>query len=96
MFSDLIASIYLANYKDSYQSHEYFIYPHFILHFLYVVPIIYYLAKPLNPFIENKKTTINSFKKYIFIFINKISKIYLPIIILLLIVFFILSGKFFV
>ena len=96
MFSDFVVSIYLANYKDTYQSHEYFIYPHFILHFLYIIPIIYYLAKPLNPFIENKQTKINSFKKYIFIFFNKMSKIYLPVIILLLIIFLILPGKFFV
>lgn len=96
MFSDFIISIYLANYKNTYQSHEYFIYPHFILHFLYIVPIIYYLAKPLNPFIKNKENTTNLIKKYIFIFFNKMSKIYLPIMILLLIIFLILPGKFLV
>ena len=82
LLSDLIASIYLANYKDTYQSHEYFIYPHFILHFLYITPIVYYLTKPLSPFVENKKNKINSIKKYIFIFFNDMSKIYLPVLIL--------------
>ena len=94
MFSDLIASIYLANYKDNYQTHEYFVYPHFILHFLYIIPIIYYLSKPLSPFIENKKNKINSLKKYIFIFFNRMNKIYLPMMILLLILFLVIPGKF--
>ena len=96
MLSDLIASIYLANYKDTYQSHEYFIYPHFILHFLYITPIVYYLTKPLSPFVENKKNKINSIKKYIFIFFNDMSKIYLPVLILLLILFLFIPGKFFI
>ena len=93
MLSDFIISLYLAKYKISYQSHEYFIYPHFILHFLYIIPIIYYLAKPLSPFIQNKKNKLNTLKKYIFLFFNKGSKIYLPIIILMLCVFSILPGR---
>ena len=93
MLSDLIISFYLAKYNISYQNHEYFIYPHFILHFLYIIPIIYYLAKPLSPFVENKKTRKNLLKKYIFIFFSKGSKIYLPIIILTLYIFAILPGR---
>ena len=63
MLSDFIISIYLANNVSSYTSHEYFIYPHFILHFLYFVPIIYYLTRPLSPFVENQKSKINTIKK---------------------------------
>ena len=96
MFSDFIASIYLANYKETYQSHEYFIYPHFVLHFLYITPIIYYLTKPLSPFEENRKNIINYLKKCIFVFFNNWSKFYLPIIILLLITFLFIPGKTFV
>ena len=58
MLSDFLYSIYLANYVIDYQNHEYFIYPHFILHFLYIIPIIYYLNKPLSPFIKNKNDRI--------------------------------------
>ena len=93
MLSDFIISVYLASYKFNYQNHEYFIYPHFILHFLYILPIIYYLGKPLSPFVENKKTKINILKKYIFIFFSKTSKIYLPLIIILLLIFSILPSK---
>ena len=92
MLSELIISLYLTKYEIRYQSHEYFIYPYFILHFLYIIPIIYYLAKPLSPFVQNKKTRINLLKKYIFIFFNSASKVYLPIIILMLYIFSILPG----
>ena len=93
MLSDLIISIYLANNKSDYQNHEFFVYPHFVLHFLYIVPIIYYLNKPLSPFTKNKKTIIVRIQKYIFILFNKISKIYLPLIIFLLLIFSIIPGK---
>ena len=93
MFADLIVSIYLSNNAENYQNFEYFIYPHFILHFLYIVPILYYLTRPPSPFIENKKNTINTLKKYIFIFFNNISKVYLSIMILFLILFLFLPGK---
>ena len=93
MLSDFLISLYLTKYKISYQSHEYFIYPHFILHFLYIIPIIYYLAKPLSPFIQYKKIRIHEFKKFVFLFLNNASKIYLPIIILMLYIFSILPGQ---
>ena len=93
MLSDFIISLYLAKYKISYQNFEYFIYPHFILHFLYIIPVIYYLLKPLSPFIENKKTKVNILKKNIYIFFYQRSKIYLPIIIFILYVFAILPGR---
>ena len=93
MLSDFIISFYLANYKSDYQNHEYFIFPHFVLHFLYIVPIIYYLNKPLSPFIKNKKTNIVSIQKYIFIFFSEISKFYLPILIISLLIFSIIPGK---
>jgi len=93
MLSDFIISLYLTKYEIRYQSHEYFIYPHFILHFLYIIPIIYYLGKPLSPFIQNKKTKMNLLKKYIFICFNSASMIYLPIIILMLYIFSILPGQ---
>lgn len=93
MLSDFIISIYLANNITSYTSHEYFIYPHFILHFLYIVPIIYYLARPLSPFVENQNSKINSVKKFIYIFFNSASKFYLPLIILLLCFFSIIPSK---
>ena len=93
MLSDFIISVYLANYKSGYQNHEYFIFPHFVLHFLYIVPIIYYLNKPLSPFILNKKTNVISIQKYIYVFFYKMSKFYLPILILSLLIFSILPGK---
>ena len=92
MLSDLIISIYLANNKSDYQIMS-FLFEHFVLHFLYIVPIIYYLNKPLSPFTKNKKTIIVRIQKYIFILFNKISKIYLPLIIFLLLIFSVIPGK---
>ena len=93
MFTDLIVSIYLSLNTENFQNFEYFIYPHFILHFLYIIPILYYLTRPLSPFVENKKNKINTLKKYIFVFFNNMSKVYLSVMILFLILFLFLPGK---
>ena len=96
MILDFIISICLSIYKSDYQNHEFFIYPHFVLHFLYIVPIIYYLNKPLSPFENNKKTKINICKKYIFIFFGRACKLYLPLIIILLLIFSVMPSKIFI
>lgn len=94
MISDITVSLYLLKYEINYLSFEYFVYPHFFLHFLYVIPIIYYLSKPLSPFILNKKNNLNTIKQGIFIFFNNWSKFYLSLILILLIIFLITPMEF--
>ena len=88
MVSDIIVSLYFLKYDVNYLGFEYFVYPHFFLHFLYIIPIIYYLTKPLSPFILNKKNNLNTIKQGIFIFFNSWSKFYLSLILILLLIFF--------
>ena len=89
MVSDIIVSLYFLKYNVNYLGFEYFVYPHFFLHFLYIIPVIYYLSKPLSPFILNKKNSLNTIKHVIFIFFNIWSKFYLSLIIILLLIFLI-------
>jgi len=94
MVSDIIVSLYFLKYDVNYLGFEYFVYPHFFLHFLYIIPIIYYLTKPLSPFILNKKNNLNTIKQGIFIFFNSWSKFYLSLILILLLIFLILPMEF--
>ena len=94
MVSDIIVSLYFLKYDVSYLGFEYFVYPHFFLHFLYIIPIIYYLSKPLSPFVLNKKNNLNTIKQGIFIFFNNWSKFYLSLILILLIIFLIMPMEF--
>ena len=94
MVSDIIVSLYFLKYDVSYLGFEYFVYPHFFLHFLYIIPIIYYLSKPLSPFVLNKKSNLNTIKQGIFIFFNNWSKFYLSLILILLIIFLIMPMEF--
>ena len=93
MISDIIVTLYFLKYNVDYLSFEYFIYPHFFLHFLYIIPIIYYLSKPLSPFIINKKNYLIVIKKGIFVIFNDWSKFYLSLVLILLLIFLIIPME---
>ena len=68
----------------------------FLLHFLYYVPIIYYLNKDdyfLMSFSDNKNFFVKNLKKIIYHFFCKFNKIYLGIFSLLIIFYLIKSLK---
>ena len=94
MLSDFIVTLVFLNFDKNFVNHEFFIYPHFVLHFYYFMPIIYYLSRPSNPFDKNKQSKGSNLKKKVSYFFNELSIIYLPVLFVMIAIYTFLPGIF--